>query len=50
MEVRLNNDGRFIRLFEFSSNCKSPFLEGEKGNGWEKLKQVISSMVLATPR
>ena len=49
MEVCFNNHGRFIRLSEFAPNRKSTFLvipEGEKGKGWEQLKNVISSMLV----
>ncbi|KAJ9701098.1 hypothetical protein PVL29_006446 [Vitis rotundifolia] len=49
MEVCFNNHGRFIRLSEFASNRKSTFLvilEGEKGKGWEHLKNALSSMLV----
>ena len=53
MEVCFNNHGRFIRLLEFASNRKSTFLvipEGEKGKGWEQLKNELSSMQVVPPR
>ena len=49
MEVNFNNNGRFISLLEFAPKRKSTFLiilEGEKGNGWEQLKNAISSMLV----
>ena len=49
MEVCFNNHGRFIRLSEFAPNRKSTFLvipEGEKGRGWEQIKNVMSSMLV----
>ncbi|KAL6311763.1 hypothetical protein AAG906_022432 [Vitis piasezkii] len=49
MEVSFNNHGRFIRLSKFASNRKSTFLvilEGEKGRGWEQIKNVMSSMLV----
>ena len=49
MEVSFNNNGRFISLLEFASKRKSIFLiilEGEKGKGWEQLKNAISSMLV----
>ena len=51
MEVCVNNHGRFIRLSEFASNKKSTFLvipEGEKGRGWEHLKNALSSMLVVS--
>ena len=49
MEVCFNNHGRFIRLSEFAPNRKSTFLvipEGEKGRGWEQIKNVMYSMLM----
>ena len=49
MEVSFNNNGRFISLLEFAPKRKSTFLiilEGEKGKGWEQLKNAISSMLV----
>ncbi|RVW64320.1 hypothetical protein CK203_047007 [Vitis vinifera] len=49
MEVCFNNHGRFIRLSKFASNKRSTFLvipEGERGKGWEQLKNAFSSMLM----
>ncbi|KAJ9678140.1 hypothetical protein PVL29_022893 [Vitis rotundifolia] len=51
MEVCFNNHGRFIRLSEITSNRKSTFLvipEGERGRGWEQLKNAFFSMLVVS--
>ena len=51
MEVCFNNHGRFIRISEFATNRKPTFLvipEGEKGRGWENLKNALSSLPMVT--
>ena len=52
MEVGFNNHSRFIRILEFATSRKSTFLvilEGEKGRGWENLKNALSSMLVVPP-
>ena len=49
MEVCFNNHDKFISLSKFASNKKSTFLvilEGEKGRGWEQLKNALFSMLV----
>lgn len=50
MKVKFNNTKERLK---FTSNRKSTFLvipEGLKGNGWEKLKLEISSLLVALPK
>ena len=49
IEVGFNNHGRFIRISEFATNRKSSVLiipEGDKGRGWENIKNALSSMLV----
>ena len=49
MEVGFNNHGRFIRISKFATNRKSSVLiipEGDKGRGWENIKNALSSMLV----
>ncbi|RVW34503.1 putative ribonuclease H protein [Vitis vinifera] len=49
LEVGFNNHGRFIRISEFATNRKPSVLiipEGDKGRGWESLKNALATMLV----
>ena len=53
LEVSFNNCGRFLRISEFASHRKMTLLiipKGEKGKDWDKLKQVILSLMEVPPK